>query len=114
MMMGHSVPVFDPDMNPQMQPRGPRMPSQPHDQNGDNYMVPISRPYNNNNNNSNNPNKRKYSDRDNAGPSFNHSMRENNDENFPESGGTYTIISFYGNTSWNLLSIKYSTRSFFI
>ncbi len=82
MMMGHAVPVFDPDTNPQMHqgPRGPMPRMQPHDQNGDSYVVPISKPYNNN--------KRKYSDRDNAGTSFNQTMRENNDENSPEGTST--------------------------
>lgn len=95
MMMGHAVPVFDPDMNPQMPPlpRGPRMPPQ-HDQNGDSYMVPISKPYNNNNNN-----KRKYGDRDNAGPGFNQTMRENNDENFNEREGTCSILFLFMDTA---------------
>jgi hypothetical protein len=107
MMMGHSVPVFDPDMNPQMQPRGPRMPTQPHDQNGDSYVVPISRPYNNNNNNSNNPNKRKYSDRDNAGQSFNHSMRENNDENFPEGTSKHYFLLWKHVINLSFILIKF-------
>ena len=75
MMMGHAVPVFDPDMTPQMQPRGPRLMPQPHDQNGDSYVVPISKPYGT---------KRRYSDRDSAGTSFNQTMRENPDENSRE------------------------------
>lgn len=50
-------------------------------------MVPISKPYNNN--------KRKYSDRDNAGTTFNHSMRENNDENINEREGTRSSLNYY-------------------